>query len=66
MLFRSVQGILDVSSELSAVKPVSGKPGITSYGVIQGKVIALLDVAHLLAHGLELTDSRVGFEQAGV
>lgn len=60
-----VQGILDVSSELSAVKPVSGKPGITSYGVIQGKVIALLDVAHLLAHGLELTDSRVGFEQAG-
>ena len=61
-----VQGILDVSCELSAVKPVTGKPGITSYGVIQGKVIALLDVAHLLSHGLEATDSRVGFEQAGV
>jgi two-component system chemotaxis sensor kinase CheA len=47
-----VQGIMDVSCELSAVKPVQGKPGITSYGVIQGKVIALLDVSYLLTQGL--------------
>jgi two-component system chemotaxis sensor kinase CheA len=47
-----VQGIMDVSCELSAVKPVQGKAGITSYGVIQGKVIALLDVGYLLSQGL--------------
>jgi two-component system chemotaxis sensor kinase CheA len=47
-----VQEILDVSSEVSAVRPVQGKPGIASYGVIQGKVIALLDVEHFVAHGL--------------
>jgi len=46
-----VQEILDISSELSARKPVQGKPGITSYGVIQGKVIAVLDIAHVLSHG---------------
>jgi two-component system chemotaxis sensor kinase CheA len=43
-----VQAILDVTTQLTAVKPVEGKPGITSYGVIQGKVIALLDVDHLV------------------
>jgi two-component system chemotaxis sensor kinase CheA len=46
-----VQTILDVSREITAVKPVRGKPGITSYGVIQGKVIALLDVNYLLQQG---------------
>lgn len=46
-----VQAILDVTTELTAVKPVHGKPGITSYGVIQGKVIALLDVKHLVTLG---------------
>lgn len=51
-----VQGILDVSSDLSAVKPVQGKPGILSYGVIQGKVIALLDVRHLVTSGTELCE----------
>jgi two-component system chemotaxis sensor kinase CheA len=49
-----VQGILDVSSDLSAVKPVRGKPGISGYGVIQGKVITLLDVAYLLREGLHI------------
>ena len=43
-----VQAILDVTTQLTAVKPVQGKPGITSYGVIQGKVIALLDVDYLV------------------
>lgn len=43
-----VQSILDVASELTAVKSVRGKAGVTSYGVIQGKVIALLDVDYLL------------------
>jgi len=46
-----VQTILDVSREITAIKPVRGKPGITSYGVIQGKVIALLDVNYLLQQG---------------
>jgi two-component system chemotaxis sensor kinase CheA len=46
-----VQTILDVSREITAVKPVRGKPGIISYGVIQGKVIALLDVNYLLQQG---------------
>lgn len=49
-----VQGILDVSSDLSAVKPVKGKPGISGYGVIQGKVITLLDVGYLLKEGLQI------------
>jgi len=59
-----VQEILDVSSEVSAVRPVQGKPGITSYGVIQGKVIALLDVAHFVAHGLG--GSALPVERVGV
>lgn len=59
-----VQEILDVSSEISAVRPVQGKPGITSYGVIQGKVIALLDVAHFVAHGLG--GSALPVESVGV
>jgi two-component system chemotaxis sensor kinase CheA len=46
-----VQAILDVTNELTASKPVHGKAGITSYGVIQGKVIALLDVEHLVTRG---------------
>ena len=46
-----VQAILDVTTQLTAVKPVQGKPGITSYGVIQGKVIALLDVDYLVKLG---------------
>ena len=46
-----VQAILDVTTQLTAVKPVHGKPGITSYGVIQGKVIALLDVGYLVRLG---------------
>lgn len=49
-----VQGILDVSNELAAVKPVKGKPGISGYGVIQGKVITLLDVGYLLKEGLQI------------
>jgi chemotaxis protein histidine kinase CheA len=43
-----VQAILDVTTQLTALRPVQGKPGITSYGVIQGKVIALLDVDYLV------------------
>jgi hypothetical protein len=46
-----VQAILDVTTQLTAIKPVQGKDGITSYGVIQGKVIALLDVDHLVKLG---------------
>jgi two-component system chemotaxis sensor kinase CheA len=46
-----VQAILDVTTQLTAVKPVQGKPGVTSYGVIQGKVIALLDVDYLVKLG---------------
>jgi two-component system chemotaxis sensor kinase CheA len=46
-----VQAILDVTTQLTAIKPVQDKDGITSYGVIQGKVIALLDVDHLVKLG---------------
>ncbi|MEN9846178.1 MAG: hypothetical protein RIS36_1325 [Pseudomonadota bacterium] len=51
-----VQAILDVTTELTAVKPVHGKRGVTSYGVIQGKVIALLDVDYLVTLGVTGTD----------
>lgn len=51
-----VNEIVDVSHELSAVKPVQGKPGINAFGVIQGKVIALLDVEYLLSKGVEVRD----------
>lgn len=61
-----VQGIMDVSCELSAVKPVHGKPGITSYGVIQGKVIALLDVSYLLTQGLLCGDLSRDEERAAI
>jgi two-component system chemotaxis sensor kinase CheA len=42
-----VDAILDVSHELSAVRPAEGERGITSYGVVQGKIIALLDIEYL-------------------
>jgi two-component system chemotaxis sensor kinase CheA len=42
-----VHSIVDVSSDLSAVRPCEGEDGILSYGVVQGKVIALLDVDYL-------------------
>ena len=61
-----VQGIMDVSCELSAVKPVHGKPGINSYGVIQGKVIALLDVSYLLTQGLLCGDLSRDEERAAL
>lgn len=44
-----VQAIIDVSAEVSAEQPVYGKPGISSFGVIQGKVTALLDIGQLMA-----------------
>jgi two-component system chemotaxis sensor kinase CheA len=47
-----VEAILDVSAEIAAIKPVQGKPGITAFGVIQGKVIALLDVPFLLSRAV--------------
>jgi two-component system chemotaxis sensor kinase CheA len=43
-----VHSILDVSIDLTAVRPSEGEPGILSYGVVQGRVIALLDVDHLV------------------
>jgi two-component system chemotaxis sensor kinase CheA len=43
-----VTDILDVSSEVSAVRPSQGEPGVSAYGVVQGRVIALLDVNFLL------------------
>jgi two-component system chemotaxis sensor kinase CheA len=44
-----VQAIIDVSDQISAEQPVYGKPGISSFGVIQGKVTALLDIEQLMA-----------------
>jgi len=61
-----VQSILDVSHDMSAVKPVHGKPGIQSYGVIQGKVISLLDVEYLIERGTNLSASDYVGEQATV
>ena len=57
-----VEAILDVSAEIAAIKPVKGKPGITSFGVIQGKVIALLDVPYLLGRAVSLTHGRSTLE----
>ena len=57
-----VEAILDVSAEIAAIKPVKGKPGITSFGVIQGKVIALLDVPYLLGQAVSLTHGRSTLE----
>lgn len=39
-----VQSILDISAQVSAVKEVTSHPGIASFGVVQGKVIALLNM----------------------
>lgn len=61
-----VLGILDVSSNLSAIKPVEGKPGINSYGVVQGKVIALLDVNYLLSRGASASEITKESEQVAV
>lgn len=44
-----VEAILDVSSEVTAIKPAKGKPGIMAFGVIQQKVIALLDLEYLMS-----------------
>lgn len=57
-----VQEILDVSSGMTAVKPVHGKRGIRSYGVVQGKVIALLDVSYLATRGLDLGEPEFSAE----
>jgi two-component system chemotaxis sensor kinase CheA len=43
-----VEAILDVSSELSAMRPARDKAGISAFGVIQGKVIALVDLEQLI------------------
>ena len=61
-----VQAILDVTTQLTAVKPVHGKPGLTSYGVIQGKVIALLDVDYLVRLGAMGVGDFQGEEQAAI
>jgi two-component system chemotaxis sensor kinase CheA len=47
-----VDQILDVSSELTALKPVQGQPGISAFGVIHGRVVALLDLEHLWKQSL--------------
>jgi hypothetical protein len=46
-----VQSILDVASEVAAVRQAKGRPGIQSFGVIQGRVVALLDIDFLLRVG---------------
>lgn len=61
-----VEAILDVSSEIAAIKPVQGKPGVTAFGVIQGKVIALLDVPYLVNRGMEPTVPHATMEIAAV
>ncbi|MFN4896049.1 MAG: chemotaxis protein CheW [Pseudomonadota bacterium] len=43
-----VRAIVDVSADISAEQPVYGKPGIQSFGVIQGKVTAMLDINQLM------------------
>ena len=57
-----VQEILDVSSGMTAVKPVHGKPGIRSYGVVQGRVIALLDASYLVTRGFDLSETEFSEE----
>jgi two-component system chemotaxis sensor kinase CheA len=42
-----VQSILDVSERISAVRPAKGESGVLSYGVIQDRVVALLDIEFL-------------------
>jgi two-component system chemotaxis sensor kinase CheA len=42
-----VQSILDVAERISAVRPAKGEPGVLSYGVIQDRVVALLDIEFL-------------------
>lgn len=44
-----VQQIMDVSNEISAVKPVKGHAGLRMIGVINKKVTAVLDVEQLLS-----------------
>ena len=44
-----VQRIMDVSNEISAVKPVKGHAGLRMIGVINKKVTAVLDVDQLLS-----------------
>jgi len=61
-----VEAILDVSAEIAAIKPVQGKPGVTAFGVIQGKVIALLDVPYLLAQGMIPVVPHTSMEIAAV
>lgn len=61
-----VREILDVSGEISAVKPVQGKPGITAYGVIQGRVISLLDIEYLLREGLQTDGFSESKEQVAI
>jgi two-component system chemotaxis sensor kinase CheA len=43
-----VRAIVDVSADISAEQPVYGKPGIQSFGVIQGKATAMLDINQLM------------------
>lgn len=47
-----VQQIMDVSNEISAVKPVKGHPGLRMIGVINKKVTAVLDVDQLLSQNV--------------
>jgi two-component system chemotaxis sensor kinase CheA len=61
-----VQEILDVSDQLSAVKPVANKPGISSFGVVQGKVTAVLDVTFFIERGINASNSSSTQEQAAV
>lgn len=56
-----VEAILDVSSELSAMRPATDKVGISAFGVIQGKVIALVDIEQLIhASGAASGVARIG------
>jgi two-component system chemotaxis sensor kinase CheA len=54
-----VRAIIDVSAEVSAEQPVYGRPGISSFGVIQGKVTALLDIDMMIA-------SQMGGEEQAI
>lgn len=65
-----VEGILDVSNEISARRPARDKVGISAFAVIQGRVIALLDIEQLcLANGLGMASHELksdGFSEGGV
>jgi two-component system chemotaxis sensor kinase CheA len=39
-----VQAIVDISAQVSAIKEVTSHPGIASFGVVQGRVLALLNM----------------------